>query len=63
MTVGNIFSTDVSVKINLYNSEKYFFTDLSVKRQITNSISENLTDSDLEMQFAPIFNNVPFLHF
>ena len=35
----NIFFTDESVKINWFNSEKYFFTD---------SISENLTDLDLE---------------
>ena len=41
-------STDSSVKINCFNSERYFFTDESVKRQITDSISENLTDSDLE---------------
>ena len=32
------------MKIDWFNSEKYFFTDESVKRQI----SENLTDSDLE---------------
>ena len=44
----NIFFTDESMKINWFNSEKYFFTDESVKRQITDSISENLTDSDLE---------------
>ena len=44
----NIFSTDESVKINRFNSEKYFFTDELVKRQITDSISENLTDSNLE---------------
>ena len=36
------------MKINWFNSEKYFFTDESVKRQITDSISANLTDSDLE---------------
>ena len=47
-TVKNIFFTDESVKINWFNSEKYFSTDESVKRQITDSISENLTDSDLE---------------
>ena len=40
--------TDLTVKINWYNSEKYVFTYESVKRQITDSISENLTDSDLE---------------
>ena len=44
----NIFFTDESVEINLFNSEKYFFTAESVKRQITDSISQNLTDSDLE---------------
>ena len=44
----NIFFTDDSVKINWFNSEKYFFTVDSVKRLITDSISENLTDSDLE---------------
>ena len=43
-----MFSTNESVKINLFNSEKYFLTDESVERQITYSISENLTDSDLE---------------
>ena len=37
-----------SVKINWFDSEKYFCTDESVKRQITDSVSENLTDSDLE---------------
>ena len=46
------------MKIDWFDSEKYFFhwwiskkyifTDESVKRQITDSISENLTDSDLE---------------
>ena len=44
----NTFFTDESVKINWFNSEKYFFTDESVKRRITDLISENLTDSDLE---------------
>ena len=44
----NIFSLIISVKINLFNCEKYLFTDESVKRQIIDSISENLTDSDLE---------------
>ena len=29
-----------SVKVNWFNSEKYFFTDESVNRQITGSISE-----------------------
>ena len=48
LTVKNIFSTDESVKINWFNSEKYFFTDESVKRQTTDSISGNFTDSDLE---------------
>ena len=48
LTVRNILFTDELVKINWYNSEKYFFTDESVKRQMTDSISENLTDSDLE---------------
>ena len=37
-----------SVKIDWFDSEKYFFTDESVKRQITDSISQNLIDSDLE---------------
>ena len=36
------------MKIDWFDSEKYFFTDESVKSQITDSISENLTDSDLE---------------
>ena len=36
------------MKINWFNSEKYFFTDESVERQTTDSISEYLTDSDLE---------------
>ena len=36
----------ISVKIDWFDSEKYFFTDESVKRQNTDSISENLTDSD-----------------
>ena len=36
------------MKIDWFDSEKYFFTDESVTRQITDSISENLTDSDLE---------------
>ena len=36
------------MKIDWFDSEKYFLTDESVKRQITDSISENLTDSDLE---------------
>ena len=48
----NIFSTEESVKINWFKSEKYFFTDESVKWQITDSISENLTDSDLESTIA-----------
>ena len=48
LTVGNIFFTDESVKINWFKSEKYFFTDELVKRQITDSMSENSTDSDLE---------------
>ena len=48
LTVRNIFFTDESVKINWFNSEKYFFTGESVKRQFTDSISKNLTDSDLE---------------
>ena len=47
------FFTDESVKINWFNSEKYFFTNESVKRQITDSISENLTDSDLESSSFP----------
>ena len=38
------------MKINWFNSEKYFFTDESVERQTTDSISENLTDSDLESE-------------
>ena len=42
------FSTDESVKINWFNSEKYVFTGESVKKQIADSISENLTDSALE---------------
>ena len=37
-----------SVKINEFNSEKYFFADESVKKRITDLISENLTDLDLE---------------
>ena len=37
-----------SVKINWFNSEKYFFPDGSVKKQITDTINENLTNSDLE---------------
>ena len=44
-----------SVKINWFNSEKYFFTDESVKRQITDSISENLTDSYLESEWLQIW--------
>ena len=36
------------MKINWFNSEKYFSTDKSVKRKITDSISEKLTDSDLQ---------------
>ena len=48
LTVKNIFFTNSLVKVNWFNSEKYFFTDSSVKNQITDSISENLTDSDLE---------------
>ena len=44
----NIFFTGESVKINWFNSEKYFYTDESVKSQITDSSSENLTDLDLE---------------
>ena len=36
------------MKIDWFDSEKYFVTDESVERQITDSISENLTDSDLE---------------
>ena len=38
----------LSVKIDWFDSEIYFFTDESVKKQITDSISENLTNSDLE---------------
>ena len=56
LTVKSIFSTDESVKINWFNSEKYFFTDESVKRQITDSISENLTNSDLESRKLNIFS-------
>ena len=40
------------MKIDWYDSKKYFFTDESVKRQITDSISENLTDSDLDSMFS-----------
>ena len=40
------------MKIDWFESEKYFFTNESVKRQITDSISENLTDSDLESTVA-----------
>ena len=36
------------MKINLFNSAKYFFTGESVKRKITDLISENLADSYLE---------------
>ena len=43
------------MKIDWFDSEKYFFTDLTVKRQITDSISENLTDSDLESKFVGNF--------
>ena len=46
LTVENIFWLIQSVKINWFDSEKYFCTDESVKMQITGSISENLTDSD-----------------
>ena len=42
----------IPVKIDWFNSEKYFFTDESVKRQIINSISDNLTDSDLESRLT-----------
>ena len=48
--------TNESVKINWFNSGKYFVTDESVKKQITGSISENLTDSDLES--TPAFFNI-----
>ena len=51
----NIFSTDESVKINWFASEKYFCTDESVKRQITDSISEDSTDSDLESVHWTVF--------
>ena len=40
------------MKIDWFNSEKYFFTEESVKRQITDSISENLTDSDLKSSYT-----------
>ena len=46
------------MKIEWFDSKKYFFTDESVKRQITDSISENLTDSDLESRF--ILNLITF---
>ena len=46
------------MKIDLFDSEKYFFTDESVKRQITDSISENLTDSDLESIYILIYENL-----
>ena len=36
------------MKINWFDSEKYFCSDELVKKQITDSISENSTDSDLE---------------
>ena len=39
-----------SVKINGFNSAKYFFTAKSMKRKITDLISENLTDLDLERE-------------
>ena len=51
----NIFFTDSSVKIDWFNTEKYFFTDESVKRQITDSFSENLTDSDLESELEQFY--------
>ena len=42
------------MKIDWFDSKKYYFTDESVKRQITDSISENLTDSYLESVFIKI---------
>ena len=55
LTVRNICFTDESVKINWFNSEKYFVTDESVERKITGSISENLTDSDLESRIFILY--------
>ena len=46
------------MKINWFNSEKYFFIDKSVKRQITDSISKNLSDSDLESKWYLILKRI-----
>ena len=55
----NIFTLIQSVKINWFQSEKYFCIDESVLRQITGSIIENLTD--LESIFNQIYVFLSFL--
>ena len=51
--------TDFLVKINWFNSKKYFSTAKSVKKQIIGLISEKLTDSDLERK--EIFEDLMYL--